>query len=329
MSYLTKYGSFWGFLPQTAGRMFFVAPSASYTIEGRTYSASDNNDGLSPERAFLTLGYAVDSTRSGAMASGDIAVMLNGDHSYAATVTVATAGLVITGIPGNAPRERARRNGGGKKLRTTITNTATAGVILTVTASDVEISHLHFLPTAAGGQCVAPSTGVSRLYVHDCTFGMNATASTTTYGISRPNLTTGIVDDVLISNCYFESGTATTSGANGPAVNMLGTCHGWTIEQSTFELKGTAAWANAILSSNASSTGLMIRDCDFKNPTSATTVITTAINTTSQTIDGSTQVFRCYIPTGTDGVTASAMADIVLAGTYLADTSGGALVTNA
>ena len=44
MSFINKYGSYWGFIPQTSGQIFWVAPSASYTIEGRTYSASNDND---------------------------------------------------------------------------------------------------------------------------------------------------------------------------------------------------------------------------------------------------------------------------------------------
>ncbi len=59
MGYVTKYGSFWGFVPQTSGNVHWVAPAATYTLEGRAYSASDGNDGLSPERALLTLNQAI------------------------------------------------------------------------------------------------------------------------------------------------------------------------------------------------------------------------------------------------------------------------------
>ncbi len=331
MSYITKYGSFWGMLPQTAGKIFWVSPSSSYTIESGTFSASNDNDGLSPERAFSTLAYAVSTTRSNAAVSGDIIVLLPGAHTSTSTVTVSTAGLTITGLPGDIPLSVARRNAGGKKKLTTITNTGTAGVILTINANDVEVSHLQFLPTAAGGQGIAlTNTTANRTYIHDCAFIMEATASTTTYGITTPaGVTADVNDDIMVANCYFRSGKTGASGANGPGVYLPATMHGFAIESSTFEVMGTAAWAAAITSSNAGTLGLHIRDVDFLNPTSATTVITTAITTTGQTVDASTQVYRCYIPAGTDGVTGSAMADIVLCETYIANSSGGSLVTNA
>lgn len=331
MALITKYGSFWGLIPNTTGRYFWVSPSATYTVEGVSFSASDDNDGLSPERAFRTINAAI----SAASASvGDVIVLLPGAHSVSTTITLNKAGLTITGIPGGRVGEPVgRRASGGKRMKTSITSTATAGIIITVSAADCEIAYIHFLPPAAGGRGIslAPLSGAAnRTYIHDCTFGLVGTASVTTYGVTVPaGVTADLLEDTLISNCYFVSGAEGASGANGSAINTLGTTSSFTIELCTFELKGTAAWATAILASQAGGKGLVIRDCDFINPTSATTVITTAINTTGQTIDGSTQVHRCYFPTGTDGVTASAMVDIVLTETYLANSSGGALVTNA
>ena len=55
MAYVTKYGTLFGKLPNQTGRVHFVAPSSSYTVDGRSYSASDDNDGLSPERALATI----------------------------------------------------------------------------------------------------------------------------------------------------------------------------------------------------------------------------------------------------------------------------------
>ena len=330
MAFLTKYGSFWGMLPQTTGRYFWVSPSANYTVEGVSREASDNNDGLSPERALRTVNAAITLASASV---GDIIVLLPGSHSVSSTVNINKAGLTLIGIPGAMHGRNFRRAGGSKRLRTQITSTETAGIIFTVNAADTEIAFIHFAPPAAGGRGVSlsPLSGLAnRTYIHDCTFAMVATASVTTYGVTVPaGVTADLLEDTLISNCYFLSGAEAASGANGSAVNTLGTTSSFTIEQSTFELKGTAAWATAILASQAGGKGLVVRDCDFINPTSATTVITTAINTTGQTIDGSTQVHRCYIPAGTDGVTASAMVDIVLTETYIANSSGGTLVTNA
>lgn len=332
MSFLTKYGSFWGFLPLTVGRYFYVSPSASYEIEGKTYSASNDNDGLAPDRAFRTVQYAVDPDRSDPAVEGDVIVLLPGAHTSATTVTIATTGLTITGIPGSRQHFNSRMPASGKRAKSRITNTGTAGIIFTVSATDAEICNLHLAPTAAGGRGIslAPLSGAAnRAYIHDVTVAMVGTASATTYGITVPaGVTNDLLEDVLISHCYFQSGLDTSSGANGSAVNALGTTSGMTIEQSTFELKGTAAWANAILLSQAGSKGIVVRDCDTINPTNTTTVITTFLNATGQTIDGSTQIHRCYIAAGTDTATATAIVDVVLTETYLASSGGGALANN-
>lgn len=328
MALITKYGSFWGMLPQTTGRYFWVSPTAAYTIEGQSFEATDNNDGLSPERALRTMTQAMANATANV---GDVIVLLPGSHSYAATLTIAKAGLTIVGIPGSAPVAGLHGNGGAKRLKTQITCTATAGIIFTVSAVDTEIAYIQFNPAAAGGRGIslAPLSGAAnRTYIHDCSFALTATASTTTFGITVPaNVTADLLEDVLVQRCYFLSGLAASSGANGPGVNILGTAHGFTIEQSTFQLKGTGAWAAAILSSQAGTLGTLIRDCDFQNPTSATTVITTAYLATGQTVDGSSQMYRCYVPAGTDCTTASASADVSIAECYQSSIAGGTLAT--
>lgn len=318
MGYITKVGSFWGVLPETAGRIFWVADAASYTVEGRTYDASNDNDGLSPERALRTIDYAVGLCTAN---EGDVIVLLHGSHSVSATVAVDVAGITITGIPGNIPPAGARMPSGGARRRTSIVSTS--GDVFTVTAADIEICHIHFDDLAAT-QSIDASAAADRLYVHDCSFLMDATADTNTMGIHFSHSTTGSVDHAVISNCYFVAGAA-----NGPAVRALGTVIGLSIENCTFRLVGAAAWADAITAIDAGSLGITIRDCDFVQPTSATTVITNCIDVTGVTTDAATLVYRCYIPAGADGVTGSAMADIVLAETYIANSGGGTLVTNA
>lgn len=319
MAFMTKYGSFWGMIPFTTGRYFWVAPSASYTVEGNTYEASDNNDGLSPERALRTFNRAIALATANV---GDVIVGLPGSHSVSSTIAVTKAGLTFVGIPGSMPIAGQRHGTGSKRLRTQITSTETAGIIFTVSAADTEIAYLHLAPPAAGGRGIslAPLSGAAnRTYIHDCTFAMVATASVTTYGVTVPlGVSADLLEDVLISRCYFISGTGATSGANGPAVNVLGTSHGLTIELSTFELRGTAAWADAILSSNPGTVGLFVKDCDFHTPTIATTVMTDVIDITGQTVDGSTQVYRCFFPEGSDAFQITATPDGICAECYTA-----------
>lgn len=333
MSYLSKYGTLWGAIPQTPGRVFWVSPSAGYTIDGRAMSASDNNDGLSPDRALLTLGQAITNSTANV---GDVIVMLPGAHSYSSTVTVSKSGLTITGLPYGFTTNFNRGSAGPKKHRTSIVNTATAGIIFTISAgvNDTEISFLHFLPVAAGGVCVYAASGSSgaganTVYIHDCTVAMVATAATSTYGIQLGTAATGSVNDMLIRNCYFQSGDASTTGANGAAVVCVGTAYNLTIENCTFAALGTGAWARAVENiAAAASSGITIRDCDFINSSNGTSVITTAVYTSGTQIDGGINLYRCYIAAGTDVATAAAIVDVGLAETYLASSGGGALANN-
>lgn len=320
---MTKFGGFWGFIPITTGRAFFVAPSTSYTIEGQAYDASDDNDGLSPERAVRTVNRAIALATASV---GDVIVLLPGAHSVSATIAVSKAGLTITGIPSGRRYTALRGSHGSKRMRTTITSTGTAGIIFTVSAADVEISDIHLSPPAAGGRGISLTAAADRLFVHDCTFAMQATASVTTFGITLPAGVTGdVTADLLVRNCYFVSGAPGASGANGPAINVLTTAHGLVIEQSTFELQGTAAWADAILSSTPGSLGLLVRDCDFIAPTKTTTVITDGIDATGMTVDGSVVAFRCYFGESIDAFKATATLDVQGAENYLATSTGGAL----
>lgn len=315
MGYLTKYGSFWGMLPQTQGRIFWVSPADTYTVEGRTYSASDNHDGLSPERALRTIDYAVGLCTADV---GDVIVLLQGAHSVSATVAVDVAGITITGIPGDIPLPGMRGSAASFRRRARVVSTQTAGIVFTVSATDVEICHIHFDDIIAG-QNISATNAADRLYVHDCTFLMDTADDTATMGVqfTLGTGTTTVNDDSLIRNCYFR----TTSNA-GPAVRAAGTVLGLTIENCTF-IGGATAWDDVIESITAGSEGLLIRDCDFTQRTGVD--IVDCIDVTGMTTDHSTKVYRCYFPEGADAIEATATPDVTCAENYLSTQTGGAL----
>lgn len=317
MGYITKIGSFWGMVPQTTGRIFWVAPSGSYTVEGRTYPSSDNNDGLSPERAVRTIDYAVGLCTANV---GDVIMVMLGDHTVTATVTVDVAGITITGVPGGARHSAKAMAAGGSRMRSTVTTSESTGIIFTVTAADVEIAYLH-MTAVAGGSCISASNTADRLYVHDCTFNMTTAANTATFGIAFPlgTGTTTTNDDSIIRNCYWY-----VSDNQGPAIRADGTMIGCSIESSTFCLAGSTAWDDVIEITLAGSLGNYIRDCDFIQQGSGT-VMTDCIDVTGATTDGGTAVYRCYFPAGSDAIEATATADAYAAECYLATTTGGAL----
>lgn len=197
MGILTSYGTQWGSIPQTAGRIFWVAPSASYTVSGRAYSASDQNDGLSPERALLTINRAWDLVAADV---GDVIVLLPGTHSPSASITADVAGVTMTGLPGGY---------GNYKRQKTVIAAVTGDQNINVTAANIEIAYLHLIPVTADTAIDISAAGLN-CHIHHCSFDMATPAANTgTIGIEF----LGAASDALIDNCYFHS-----DGAQGPAI---------------------------------------------------------------------------------------------------------------
>jgi hypothetical protein len=320
MAFLTRYGSFWGMLPQTTGKILFVAPSATYSVEGRsTYIAHDSNSGDSPEYALLTLNQAISNASAD---SGDVIVLLPGAHSWTATQTISKAGITITGIPRSAPIHGTRMAATGARAPTSVTCSTAVTNVLTITAADVELSYLHVIPVL-GAAGIKPSAAADRLYVHDCTFNMVTAADTATCGLDGTwTGTTTTLDDVVIRNCYFF-----IRDNQGPAIRMQGTCLDLLIEHSTFKLVGDTAYDDCIEIVSAS-LGTTFRELDFLQRSSGT-VMTDAIEIAGATIDGSSTTLRCYFAVGSDALEVANVADSQNAENYLMQAAanvGGTLI---
>ena len=214
MGYVTKYGTIWGQIPQTSGKVFWVSAGATYVVEGRTYSASDNHDGLSPERSLRTIDYAVGLCTANA---NDVIVLLPGAHSISASIALDVAGVTLTGLPSG--------KGHPGYHRASITITATDEII-NVTAANCEVSYIRLIPITAA-TAIDYTADADNLYVHDCSFDMYTPAvSTSTKGIAP---TTALInaDHLRIENCYFE-----TDGAQGFMIDV-GSCTGYVVEDNT------------------------------------------------------------------------------------------------
>jgi len=228
MSALTRYGSFWGSIPETAGNVYWVAPSASYTVAGQAYVASDDNDGLDPRRAKLTLASAISAATANA---GDVVVLLPGAHSWAASVAMSKAGITVMGLPGG--------KGNPVYKRASVTLSA-SDEIINVTAADIEIAHLTFIPVTQKAAIDFTAAG-DRLYVHDCAFDLfTAAAHTSTKGIAATAATIN-ADRIVIENCYFES-----DGAQGEGVDV-GDSNNYIVRGCTFVVNAAGTWARAAL----------------------------------------------------------------------------------
>jgi hypothetical protein len=232
VGYLTKFGTQWGDVPQTFGNVYWVAPGAgTYTVEGRSYSASDNNDGLSPERALATIPQAISNATASA---GDVIMLLPGTYTNAATVTISKAGLTFVGIyPSNRISPNQRPYGPTSKVNWTSTF---AGNGITLTAADTTFCGINFIPLTA--RAVLAGTTCPRTTFIDCSVTMSAAASTSTKGFVFSG---GSSSFCSFQNCYFLDSVATS--AQGPCMDLTA-LDGFVVENCTIVCTGTSsAWA--------------------------------------------------------------------------------------
>jgi len=289
LALITKYGSLWGAIPQTSGRVFWVAPSASYTVEGRSYSASDSNDGLSPERALLTLGRALDLVAADV---SDVIVLLPGTHTLAAQENIDVAGITITGLPGG--------KGHPSRQRAALTSSA-ADEVISIGAARVELAYLHLIAVTQQAAVELLNAG-DYAYIHDCSFDMfTAAAHTSTMGIMSSG-SSGGVTNLRVENCYFE-----TLGAQGPYLKLDEVVSS-IIEDCTFRHRGSTALADGIVATTGA-VDIVVRNSQFIAGTSA--VITDVVDWTGNTTDGSLQLANVTLSLGGQ-LNASADADILV-----------------
>lgn len=223
--WLTKFGREYGQTPRRMGNTYFVAPSASYTISGpqgqRSYSASDDNDGLSPERALRTVTRAVALTVASA---GDIIMLLPGTHTVTATVTPVAGSTII----GEQPAFGGRR---WAKPTTILTIRGTSDELLNIAADDIEIGYLTLQGTATYSIVSFQTTGaIKGFYLHDYLIDMDYKSgiSIDSHGIDFGNRAGGqgrsrIGSTIAVATAYLENGVHLSNGANGQALH-LATC---------------------------------------------------------------------------------------------------------
>lgn len=308
MAFITRYGSLWGDFPLTTGRIFWVAPSASYTVEGRTYSASDQNDGLSPERALLTVNQAVTNATADV---GDIIALLPGSHSWSATQTISKAGLKVLGIPGGPldPHEHGTRT---TRYDAAVTTSLAAGAVFTVSAARVEIAYVHIVPIASGTGIALSAAADANL--HDITWNISTTGATDTLGIT----VTGACPRPRVSNQY-----VFVTDNQGPflrCASATGGMDGGVFQRSMVVLTGDTAWDD-VVEITTGVDNFTIRDCDFIHSSGA--IMTDVIDVTGNTSDHAVMVMRCMHSVAGDLTEATATSDIVLCNNYIATIQGG------
>jgi hypothetical protein len=261
MSWPDNYGRLWGQIPNTAGQVFWVSPSAGYTVNGESFRASDDNDGLKPEEALLTIDRAWNLVTASA---GDVIVLLPGDHALTASIAADQAGVTMMGLP----------SGAGNYLRpkTNVVGTAiTTDQNMNVTAADIEIAYLNWVPVSTDSAIDISAAG-NRCHIHHCSFDMATPAANTgTIGIDI----IGAASDLLIDTCFFHS-----DGAQGPGIADGGALT--IVIQNCDFVCSAGTWVSCITQA-AASRRLLVRNCVF-DATSAT-ITNGCLGTTGGDVD--------------------------------------------
>lgn len=315
MGFLTKFGTQWGAIPMTAGNVFWVAPGASYTVGGNAYSASDNNDGLSPERALRTIGQAHSNVTANA---GDVIALLPGAHTTATAAALSKAGISVVGLP-YLPDD----SGTGPQVVPQVSITGTAAIGIAVTAADVSFYNIKFIPITQF-QAVTFTTAAARLRFKHCMLDMQTPVG---HANTKGWCATGATQappDLRFQGCYIKAGVATTS--SGYAIDV-GASPQWLIERCLVYHDGAVAsavaWSVAIkINDNANG---VLRDNDFIAGNLALCGVTKFIEAVAMTGTSTVQAIRNTSSVNTGGLLLDDFAggDVDLVNNYVSTVAGG------
>lgn len=231
---LTKYGTLMGDIPGFLGRVFWVSPSASFTLNGDSVEASDNNTGLQPQFALRTIQAAINLATASA---GDVIALLPGTHTSAAQVTITKAGLTFIGVSQNfRDRESVKPYPLASKVNWTST---LAGTAVALSVADCTFIGINMIPVTA--RTFMTLLTCPRTVFIDCAVTLSAAASTSTKGLVASG---GSSANCHFVNCAFMNTVATS--AQGPALDITG-LDAVLVEDCLIAMTGTSsAWAVAV-----------------------------------------------------------------------------------
>jgi hypothetical protein len=313
MALLNRYGTVFGSLPMTLGNVFFVAPSASYSIAGKTYSASDNNDGLDPRRAKLTTASAIADATANA---GDVIAFLPGTHT-SANAALSKAGLTFVGLP-YFPQAVV---GGYHGWQPQVTLTPAATAALAITAADSTFYNIRFLPVTAQ-TCVTMTTAAARTRFVHCMVdntGVTGHASTAGIVVTAANLPRG----VQFYGCVFKDASVSTS--NGAALSLAASVDFLVkncIVYKDGQIASGVAWTTAITVADGCTGTFSDVDVIISE---VSVGITKVITGASLTGAGVVHALRCTMTVNTSGLLLDdfAAADVDLCNNFVATVAGG------
>lgn len=313
MAYLTRYGTQFGALPQTMGKIIFVSPSDSYTVDGRAYSASNDNDGLSPERAKRTIAGAISDATANA---GDTIVLLPGTHT-SAVAACSKAGVTFVGLP-YFPEASVDGYHGWQPQ---VTVTGSTGVAIAITAADCTFHNIRFLPVTATTCVTITTAGARTKFVHCMVDNTGVTGHASTAGIvvTTANLPRGLV----FMGCIFKDASVTTS--NGPALNLAASVDFLIYKCVVYkdgQIASGVAWTTAIILETGCTGTFKEMDAIVSEVSVGITKVVTAAALAGA---GVVHAIGCTMTVNTGGLLFDdfAAADMDLCNNYVATVAGG------
>lgn len=314
MALITRYGTTFGLPLIHTGRIFFVAPADNYTVNGNPYDASDDNDGLSPERALRTVARAIVLATASA---DDLIYLLEGTHTVTATVAVSKAGLTFMGS------SEGFGEGMDYQPRTVLTSTGTNDELLSITASNASFLYLTIRGTTGYSAVSFQTTSaVDNTLFYRCLFDLTTPAvNLDTRGVDlahrragtgsdRTSAGTSDISRVRVKECIFES-----DGAQGPGIEVA--TGGAFAENCTFLTTG--AWATPFLvATDAIST--VIKGCSFAAFGATGTYSACIAGNLGTNEARAVYIERCYFPAtpGADAIRGFGAAEIQAVDCYYA-----------
>ncbi len=331
MGMLTKFGTVFGNWLSTGGRLFFVGPGSAtvstVTIDGRSYTMSDGNDGLSPERPLSTISRALALVTASV---GDVIILLPGTHNLttqnnmtaAGALAFNVAGVTVVGLPYDFAISHF-----GHTPQAIITAPAST-IPIAVTAASNTFLNVGVLGVT-GQKNFTYTTAANSLTLRGCYFDLTVGAASTA-GLVGTGATQANTNMLLEDTVFAVDNT----GTSGSYALDLSAAVDFMVRKSVFRFNAQGSGVAAhttMVKVNAGSAGT-ISDCDIVAQVSGTATITNGISGAALTANGQLHLVRNTVSAVvTNPFTGFSASNVDLLNNYIgtvAGGTGGSLITS-
>lgn len=214
------------------GKVFYVCNSS--VLAERGINGSNGNDGLTPEKPFATIAYAVSRCTAG---RGDKIMVMPGHAesiAAAAGIDVNVAGVMIIGVGAGADRPT---------ITLGTANTAT----FRVSANNVRMENMLFVANFLNIAACVDVTTAKNVQIVECEF-RDTSAILNFVKAVRTSTTDNAADGLMIKNCaFFGVGTSAATSL----LHNQGACDRLVVEDNSVFVQGTTATTGVLILSTS------------------------------------------------------------------------------